>query len=169
MSKASNVRDAVISRLQVHLAGHQLLDATKKIQPFWTPDFSRDDLDDGPILGVACGGREINSLMGPDETRVLINVGVFGLPDISQLASLAENEARLVNVKSGDKWDGILEDALSLWIGSGSSAGPMAREAQAGHWFKTVEQTAIYDPSLFKDERIWAGFFTVTYEDQDDQ
>ena len=48
MSKASKVRDAILEEIGPHLPEQD----PDLIQAFWTPDFLREDMESGAILGV---------------------------------------------------------------------------------------------------------------------
>ena len=168
MSKASDVRDAVIDAIK---NAATIDHPAEFIQAFWTPDFVREDLEQSAIIGVAVSGRETLVEMGPDMRRVELDIGVFGLPDLSNTASLDTRRTREAAVAAGDRLDAIVETLQAHWMAGSDipGSGSFIRQGMAGHSFHELPPSTPYDASLFHDQRIWAGVFSITYNDSDDQ
>lgn len=156
MSRASDVRDAIITELK-----SQFPDET--VDKFSIPRYSREDLADGPRIAVRTGGRELASDQGPDTTDVVIEVGVVGVsPEKSGETDAAYQDEE---VAKHDEYDGLLESIIALWIPDGE----LVDKGMADHAFQSIDQAAQFDANQLYQAGVWLSLIQLTYRDTRDE
>jgi len=161
MSRASDLRDGVIAELR-------LLEPDLRIEPFWVPNFPAEWLDEGPIIGVRAAQRLLQSDQGPDQRRIGIEVGAFGIAVPQTDTDLDPIKNLRAQVASGDDLDGIVEDLIDYWTPSGPLSGRDGKGI-ADHSFQEITQTTLFDAPQLQEFGLWAAVFLVTYFDTLDE
>jgi len=161
MSRASELRDGILLELQA-------LEPDLRFEPFWVPNFPKEWLDVGPIIGVRPAQRQINSQQGPDFRRIGIEIVTFGVPLPSDETSTDPINNIRAQVESADLFDGITEELLDFWTPSGPLDGRDGKGI-AGHSFQEVTQSTLFDAPQLQEFGLWASVFMVTYLDSLDE
>ena len=151
MSKASDVRDAVVAALKGQL------DSSQPVDKFVLPHYQRKDLTSRRVI-VRVGNREVGTNQGGDTCNVMIDVGVVGRgPDGSDLESgESYSDAELDEI---DEHDGLIETLLDLWIDSG----PLRSVVMAEHRFYDVRQGLHIDAARLRKDGVYLSIFQLIY------
>lgn len=159
MSKASDLRDAVITELRSAISA----DAAT-VEAVILPEYEREDLVGDARVGVRYAERtQIESTMGPDVTRVLIEVAVVGvLPDRTRASETEYREAQIAAV---DVLDGISETIIALFVPNGA----LANKNIGDHRFVSINQPVVYDPEKMSDETQFLSIIELVFEDLEDE
>ncbi|MDA7492690.1 hypothetical protein N8510_01195 [bacterium] len=156
MSRASDLRDAVITELTTRLS-------TYTVEAFVVPHYTREELTSGAKIAVRIAEREVEIDQGPDVRNIAIEVGVVGVtPALSGAVSSAH---RSQEVAACDVFDGLMETIISYW----SPNGPLSRCGMAEHRFLSIEQTVNFDPQKLFNDGIWLSLIRLNYQDAEDQ
>ena len=154
MSKASDVRDAVLAAID-----EELPDET--VEAFIVPSFTREELASGPRVIVRVGGREFAIDQGVDETSVLIEVGVVGLAPKREDHSVEYRTEMLAVI---DTFDHLMESVIALFINGGA----LSRAPMSNHWLNGASQIIQLDAQKFYADGIWLSVIQLTYRDSED-
>ncbi len=110
MSRASDLRDAVITELDTRLTG-------QTVEAFIVPHYTREELTSGPKIAVRIAERELEIDMGPDTRNMIIEIGVVGVtPALTGSVSSAH---RSQEVAACDVFDDLMEEIIALWSPNG--------------------------------------------------
>lgn len=129
---------------------------TQTVTAFVVPNFTKEQLVDGPQVAVRTGGRELEVDQGPDTTKVVIEVGVVGA-----LPQGSSSNYRAEEVAACDVFDGLMEEVIAFWM----NGGPLSGCALAEHRFDTIEQAINFDPQKLYNDGIWLSLVQLTYQD----
>ena len=157
MSRASDLRDAVITELDTRLTG-------QTVEAFIVPHYTREELPGGPKIAVRVAEREIEVDQGPDNRQVIIEVGVVGVtPALSGAVTSAH---RSQEVAACDVFDNLMEQIIALW----SPSGPLSVRTAglAGHRFVGIENSIYFDPQKLYSDGLWLSLIRLTYQDSID-
>lgn len=155
MSRASDLRDAVITELSTRLSG-------QTVEAFIVPHYTREELTSGPKIAVRVAEREIEVDQGPDSRNIVIEIGVVGVtPALTGSVSSAH---RSQEVAACDVFDDLMEDIIDLW----SPAGALASCGVSDHRFVAIEQPIMFDPQKLYNDGIWLSLIRLTYQDTTD-
>ena len=159
MSKASVLRDAVITELQAVIPT-----TTATVEAVILPEYERETLVKSPRVAVRYAERDrVDSNMGPDLTRVMLEVAIVGvLPDRLSSSQVAYNAAQVAAL---DVLDGIAETVLALFVPNGSLVGKNIGE----HRFLSVNQPAAFDAEKMSDETQFLSIIELVFEDLEDE
>lgn len=152
MSRASDLRDAIVSELQTLLGESQPVDA------FILPRYEREDLRSGPRVAVRVGARLPETGQANNQTSVVIQVGVVGIgPDATTLSSgQTYAAAELAKI---DQYDTLMEQLIGYWQGGAMDGGI------AEHHPREISQTFLFDSEKLQNEMIYLSLFEITYRD----
>lgn len=154
MSRASDLRDAVITELDTRLTG-------QTVEAFIVPHYTREELTSGPKIAVRIAERELEIDMGPDTRNVIIEIGVVGVtPALTGSVSSAH---RSQEVAACDVFDDLMEEIIALWSPNGVLSKRTA--GLAGHRFTGIEQPIMFDPQKLYSDGIWLSLIRLTYQD----
>ncbi len=157
MSRASDLRDAVITELNTRLSG-------QTIEAFVVPHYTREELVSGPRIAVRLAEREVEIDQGPDARNVVIEVGVVGVtPSLTGAVSSAH---RSQEVAACDVFDGLMESIIALWSPNGVLSKRTA--GLASHRFISIEQPVMFDAQKLYSDGIWLSLIRLTYQDTTD-
>ena len=155
MSKASDVRDELVTELSGHFP-------SRAVDPFILPRFERKELSDGARIAVRNGGREIRLDQGPDQIDVIIEIAVVGItPENSgqtDVQYLSDEFAAC------DGFDELMEELIQLWMNNG----PLAYAGIAGHSLQNIEQAVQFDAERLHREGVYLSMIRLTYRDSED-
>lgn len=152
MSRASDVRDAVITALTERLP-------SETVEAFIVPSYTREELADGPRIAVRYGNREMVVDQGPDERDITIEIGVVGVTPPNEQAS--DEAYRAAQVVACDAFDGLMESVIALWTPNGV----LSRCGMAEHRFTGITQAIQFDPDSLYKNGIWLSMVALTYQD----
>tara|TARA_A100001391_G_scaffold202440_1_gene192071 strand:- start:393 stop:887 length:495 start_codon:yes stop_codon:yes gene_type:complete len=164
MSRASDVRDAVIAAIAENLTG-------QTVEAFIVPSYTREELTDGPRVAVRYGARELAVDMGPDERRTIIEVGVIGVTPVNETHDATNGEAvndaayRAAQIAACDGFDGLMEQVIELWTPNGV----LSRAAMADHRFVSITQVIQFDATKLYTDGIWLSMISLEYQDCSDE
>lgn len=157
MSRASDLRDAVITELDTRLTG-------QTVEAFIVPHYTREELISGPKIAVRIAERELEIDMGPDTRNIIIEIGVVGVtPALTGSVSSAH---RSQEVAACDVFDDLIEEIIALWSPNGVLSKRTA--GLAGHRFIGIEQPIMFDPQKLYSDGIWLSLIRLTYQDTTD-
>lgn len=160
MSRASDLRDAVVSELQSRITSVE----PERITSFLIPDFEKSEVAT-PRIGVRIGKREITEGQGPSERFTSIQVGVIGLTDkLDSALPATKKSIRTQTVETADKLDAILEEVLSLW----TPGGPLSFAGLAEHSFQSIGQPYAFDPKQLYENDVWVSIVEIQFRDSQD-
>ena len=152
MSRASDLRDQVITELDTRLTG-------QTVEAFIVPHYTREELTAGPKIAVRVAERELEVDQGPDSRNIVIEIGVVGVtPALSGSVSSAH---RSQEVAACDVFDDLMEDILELWAPNGV----VAKNGRSDHRFIGIEQPIMFDPQKLYSDGIWLSLIRLTYQD----
>ncbi len=152
MSRASDLRDQVITELNTRLAG-------QTVEAFIVPHYTREELTAGPKIAVRVAERELEVDQGPDSRNIVIEIGVVGVtPALSGSVSSAH---RSQEVAACDVFDDLMEDILELWTPNGV----LSKTGLSDHRFIGIEQPIMFDPQKLYSDGIWLSLIRLTYQD----
>ena len=155
MSRASDLRDAVITELDTRLTG-------QTVEAFIVPHYTREELTAGPKIAVRVAERELEIDQGPDTRNIIIEIGVVGVtPALTGSVSSAH---RSQEVAACDGFDDLMEDILELWTPNGA----LAKSGLSDHRFVGIEQPIMFDPQKLYSDGIWLSLIRLTYQDTTD-
>ena len=159
MSKASTLRDALITELQSVIPA-----ATATVEAVILPEYEREDLVNSPRVAVRYAERSnLESTMGPDITRVMLEVAIVGvLPDRLSASQATYNAAQVAAL---DVLDGIAETIIDLFVPNGTLTGKNIGE----HRFVSLEQPAAFDAEKMSDETQFLSIIEMVFEDLGDE
>lgn len=155
MSRRSDLRDAVVVALQERLPD-------ENIESFIVNDYTQDDLEEGPRIVVRVGTRKLSSDQGPDDQRVLIEIGVIGATKERGTSEPSDHRKDLV--KDCDSFDDLMDSVVSQWVPNG----PLSQKGLAEHSFQMISQPFDFDPKKIRNEGIWLSMIQLTYLDSVD-
>lgn len=158
MSKASDVRDAVLDALQTQLTG-------QTVEAFVVPNYTNEELQSGPRVIVRNGGRNVSVGQGVDTQEVFVEVGVVGVVGPKASASTTYKAEELAKA---DEYDLLMESIIDLWRESDSETGPLRRVGMANHSFEAINQAIQVDAAKLYDESVWLSMIRLTYRDSED-
>ena len=154
MSRASDLRDGIVTELTTDFGG------SYSIEAFITPRWTREELASGPRVGVRIGGRELTLGHGADQTDVTIQVGVVGItPDG---ASATEGYKKL-ELDAVDAYDALLESIVALWMNRGRLMG----KGVAEHYPVSITQAIQFDAQQL-ERGVYLTLIEITYRDSED-
>lgn len=157
MSRASDLRDAVITELDTRLTG-------QTVEAFIVPHYTREELTSGPKIAVRIAERELEIDMGPDTRNIIIEIGVVGVtPALTGSVSSAH---RSQEVAACDVFDDLMEEIIALWSPNGVLSKRTA--GLSGHRFIGIEQPIMFDPQKLYSDGIWLSLIRLTYQDTTD-
>jgi hypothetical protein len=157
VSRASDLRDAVITELDTRLTG-------QTVEAFIVPHYTREELTSGPKIAVRIAERELEIDMGPDTRNIIIEIGVVGVtPALTGSVSSAH---RSQEVAACDVFDGLMEEIIALWSPNGVLSKRTA--GLSGHRFIGIEQPIMFDPQKLYSDGIWLSLIRLTYQDTTD-
>ena len=157
MSRASDLRDAVITELDTRLTG-------QTVEAFIVPHYTREELTSGPKIAVRIAERELEIDMGPDTRNIIIEIGVVGVtPALTGSVSSAH---RSQEVAACDVFDDLMEEIIALWSPNGVLS--KRTDGLAGHRFIGIEQPIMFDPQKLYSDGIWLSLIRLTYQDTTD-
>ena len=157
MSRASDLRDAVITELDNRLTG-------QTVEAFIVPHYTREELTSGPKIAVRIAERELEIDMGPDTRNIIIEIGVVGVtPALTGSVSSAH---RSQEVAACDVFDDLMEEIIALWSPNGVLSKRTA--GLSGHRFIGIEQPIMFDPQKLYSDGIWLSLIRLTYQDTTD-
>lgn len=152
MSRASEVRDAVLEAIQEHLTD-------QTVEAFLVPNYDDEELMEGPRIVVRFGAREIQIDQGPDERDIQIEIGVVGVTPKRETRS--KEEYRAAQVAACDTFDGLMESVIALWTPNG----PLRHYGMADHRFVSIEQAVNFDAAKLYNDGVWLSIIQLTYQD----
>jgi len=157
VSRASDLRDAVITEIDTRIAG-------QTVEAFIVPHYTREELAAGPKIAVRVAERETEVDQGPENRLVIIEVGVVGVTPA--LTGDVTSAHRAQEVAACDVFDGLMESIIALW----SPAGPLASRTAglAQHRFVGIEQPILFDPQKLYSDGLWLSLIRLTYFDSVD-
>ena len=157
MSRASDLRDAVLTELNTRLTG-------QTVEAFIVPHYTREELTSGPKIAVRIAERELEIDMGPDTRNIIIEIGVVGVtPALTGSVSSAH---RSQEVAACDVFDDLMEEIIALWSPNGVLSKRTA--GLSGHRFIGIEQPIMFDPQKLYSDGIWLSLIRLTYQDTTD-
>ena len=159
MSRASNVRDAVLAAIQTELP-------SETAETFVVPNYTNEELQSGARIIVRNGGRQIAIGQGVDTRDVLVEVGVVGVVGPKQGGSGTEYKTE--ELTKADQFDALMESVIALWTKDDDGDGPLRRCGMAGHSFESMEQVIQMDAEKLYSEGIWLSVIQLTYRDSED-
>lgn len=155
MSRASDLRDAVITELDSRLTG-------QTVESFIVPHYTREELTDGPKIAVRVAERELEIDQGPDTRNIIIEIIVVGVtPALTGSVSSAH---RSQEVAACDGFDDLMEDILELWTPNGA----LAKSGLSDHRFVGIAQPIMFDPQQLYSDGKWLSLIRLTYQDTTD-
>ena len=152
MSRASDVRDAIVTAIAAQLPG-------ETVEAFSVPHYTKEQLVSGPRIAVRCSGRNLQISQGPDQRAVLIDVCVIGAAPEQSTASFRVDELGKV-----DEFDELMESVIALW----TPAGTLGRSGMAYHSFEQIEQVIQVDQEKLYTDGIYISVIRLTYHDSED-
>lgn len=156
MSRASDVRDAIVEDLQT-----QFPDET--VETFIIPDFTREELATQRRIGVRIGSRSIAVDQGPDDRQVVIEVAVIGV--VSEKTGSTDSSYRAQAVTDCDAFDLLMESIIAKW----TPGGVFRNTGMADHRFVSLEQSVQFDVAKLYSEGLWLSLIQLTYQDCNDE
>ena len=157
MSRATKLRDALVAAVA------PLVDAP--VDAMVIPDWTPEELNAGPRIGVRHVGRELGVVMGPDANTVLISVGVFGLAAVAQGYDVSREGYRQKELELADSFDDLWEEVFHLF----SPSGPLANQYFADHRLTAASQDQAFDVTHYHENGVWASALDLTYFDTLDE
>lgn len=159
MSKASVLRDAVIDELTAVIPT-----TTAKVEAVVLPEYERESLVTLPKVGVRYAERpNLDATMGPDTTRVVIEVSIAGvLPD---RVSSSETVYRQAAIAAVDVFDGIAETIIDLFVPNGALVNKNIGE----HRFISINQPTAFDAEKMSDETQFLSIIELVFEGLEDE
>jgi hypothetical protein len=157
VSRASNVRDEIVTELKTRITGYV-------VDTFIRPHYKREEFELGPRIGVRIGGRDLEVDQGPDRRNVLIEIGVIGYVPLRDTDS--EADYRAAEVESCDVFDALMEQIIALWTPNGVLASDYGI---ANHRFVQIAQVMQFDPQKLYTDGLWLSMIRLTYEDTFDE
>ena len=157
MSRASDLRDAVITELNTRLTG-------QTVEACIVPHYEREELTSGPKIPVRIAERELEIDMGPDTRNIIIEIGVVGVTP-AKTGSVSSNY-RTQEVAACDVFDDLMEEIIALWSPNGVLSKRTA--GLAGHRFIGIEQPIMLDAQRLYSDGIWLSLIRLTYQDTTD-
>ena len=153
------LRDAVIVELQSAIPS-----TTATVEAVILPEYEREDLVNSPRVAVRYAERSrLDATMGPDVTRVMIEVAIVGvLPDRLSSSQATYNAAQVAAL---DALDGIAETVIDLFVPNGSLASVNIGE----HRFVDINQPAAFDAEKMSDETQFLSIIELVFEDLGDE
>jgi hypothetical protein len=161
MSRASDLRDAIVAELKEQLS---TFDADR-IDSFLIPDYDKEELQE-PRVGVRIGRREVEVDQGPDSRLLSIQVGVIGLVnELDPKKPVTKESVRQQAIDSADVLDAIIEEVIAIW----TPCGPLATKGLAGHSFVSITQPYPFDPTQLYQNDVWVSIVELIYRDCEDE
>jgi len=158
MSRASNLRDAVVQAIADGLPG-QRVDSTV------VANYSPEDLPE-PVVAVRVNTRGISVEMGPDERTIDITVLVLNrVPDATGFPTDARGDYRQAEVIANDENDSLVESIIGLW----SPATELSKTTLAGHRFNSITQETVVDVASYFENGIWYSALSLNFYDYHDE
>lgn len=154
MSKASTLRDAVVTELEAEFPSYT-------VEAFIWPHWTREQLLTGPRVAVRIGGRQVQLGHGIDQTDVTIEVGVVGVMPEGSSATGYDELAR----DKCDEFDGMIEALMALWI----NGGRLSKSDVGDHYPVAIEQVIQFDPEQLYQKGVYLSMFQITYRDSEDE
>ena len=152
MSKASDVRDELVTELSGHFP-------SRAVDPFILPRYERKELTDGARIAVRNGGREIRLDQGPDQIDVIIEIAVVGITP--ENSGQTDEQYRTDEIAACDGFDELIQ----LWMNNG----PLAYAGIAGHSLQNIEQAVQFDAERLHREGVYLSMIRLTYRDSEDE
>ena len=158
MSRASNLRDAVVQAIADGLPG-------QRVESTVVANYSQEDLSE-PVVAVRVDTRTVSVEMGPDERSLDITVLVLNrVPDATGFPTDARDDYRQAEVIANDENDSLVESIIGLW----SPATELSRTTLAGHRFNSITQETVVDVASYFENGIWYSALSLTFYDYHDE
>ena len=137
---------------------------TATVEAVILPEYEREALVNSPRVAVRYAERSlVDSTMGPDTTRVMLEIAIVGvLPD---RISSSQTTYYAAQVAAMDVLDGIAETVLALFVPNGLMVGKNIGE----HRFVSVNQPTAFDAEKMSDETQFLSIIELVFEDLEDE
>jgi|GEM_PF-6941906 len=153
MSRATSVRDAMVTAIKENLAGNQ------NVEPFSLLLYERDELIEKPLVLIRVAGREFVAEQGPDEQMVKIDVIICAA--IPEKTSGTYSTYRHELVANYDIFDSLFESLISLWVPNGI----FSRRAMADHRFVSIEEIVGFEMDELFSDGVYLSWIQLKYQD----
>ena len=157
MSRATDLRDALIAELQTQLGDEQT------IEPFSMLIYEREEFKTKPLILVRSRGRQYLADQGPDEMMVMIDVMVAAAIPPKTATTMAGYRQEIV--AQYDEFDDLFQTVLDLWVPDG----PLKTRSLANHRFHSFEEVEGFEMEQLHSDGVYSSWIQLKYYDSYDE
>lgn len=156
-NRAVQLRNALVTELGDRLA--------VPVAAMVIPDYTPEELADGPRVGVRHISRGLNHDMGPDQNNVVVSVTFFGITAAGAGYDHTRDGYRAEELKLNDQYEETIQQIIGLF----TPGGALSRERLVDFRLDAVTQEQAFDVPHYYENGVWVSAVDLTYFDTMDE